>query len=78
MTDQQKIYDWCDRQEKKNRKPYALQVYIFTLDSTDKRLWAATVQEFDEFQGIWISQSWITKGSTPEEAIAKLAKVLGL
>lgn len=77
MTNQEKIWAWCDRMEKEKAKPYALQLYVFT-SASNKKLWAATVQEFEASQAIWVSLAWITKGSTPEEAIAKLAEALGL
>jgi hypothetical protein len=76
MTDTQKIYDWCDRQETKTREPYALQVSTFSIDST--KMWAATVQKFPDGERDWHHQSDITSGETPEEAIAKLAEALGL
>ena len=81
MTDQQKIYDWCDRREADTRCPHGLIVYRATMFETQ---WIAGVRKWErkdlKTDGVWIRvDKYLDRNSdTQEDAIAKLAMALGL
>ena len=89
MTDQQKIYDWCDRQCQETDRSFCLVVVrkrpLHPLSSNHWNPWNAMVKEWSDHSNDWqifstpyFPYRGLAEGSTPEEAIAKLAEALGL
>lgn len=89
MTDQEKIYEWCDRREAESRDPHALITYRAQVveGGAWTARWFAGVRIWNRQSVLDTDHDWHycqygqgldSKGSTPEEAIAHLAKALNL
>jgi hypothetical protein len=88
MTDTEKIYEWCDRREDAVNQRHGLLVYR---QGTLPPSWCASIQVWESTPlhpllnnggGAWFPLDgngfFDREGSTPEKAIASLAKALGL
>lgn len=89
MTDEyRKILDWCDRREAESTSPHGLITYRAQIaeDGAWTARWFAGVRAWTrkslngnhEWNLCFYHHGLDAKGSTPEEAIAKLAEALGL
>ena len=86
MTDAEKIYAWCDRQCQETDRSFCLVVVRKRpLPSNRWTPWNAMVKEWSDHSDDWqifplptSPYRGLAEGSTPEEAIAKLAEALGL
>ena len=79
MNNQQKIYDWCDRRYMQTEEAYGLIVYRGK--DRGQLIWTASIKKWSKDFEEWIEiveNLRLGEGNTPEEAIAKLAKALGL
>jgi len=78
MPDTEKIWAWCDRHQNLTGIPHALLVFktsrVSFFEPYNIPIWIAVAQECREY---WVCIQ-DAEGSTPEEAIAKLAETLGL
>ena len=79
MTDEyRKILDWCDRREAETGVTHGVLIHkssAFNVNTSQQHpYWIATAQQFVQY---W-SNVELTTGSTPEEALSKLAEALGL
>lgn len=90
MTDEyRKILDWCDQREAESKIPHALITYRAEIveDGAWTARWFSGVRVWNRQSVLDTDHDWHycqygqgldSKGSTPEEAIAKLAEALGL
>jgi len=92
MTDQEKIWAWCDRREAESNAPHGLITYRTKPLGELTGVWFAGVRRFAQIQtphesyveAKWLmvegERDWIDDrgGDTPESAIAALAKALNL